>query len=63
MKKDVKVGDEFEFPLEAKTDFGRIAAQTAKQVIIQKIREAERESITAEFKNKEGQVVSGIIQL
>ncbi|HZX01100.1 MAG TPA: transcription termination factor NusA [Candidatus Paceibacterota bacterium] len=62
IKKDVKVGDELEFPLEAKTDFGRIAAQTAKQVIIQKIREAERESIVAEFKNKEGQVVSGIIQ-
>lgn len=62
IKKDVKVGDELEFPLEAKTDFGRIAAQTAKQVVIQKIREAERESIVAEFKNKEGQVVSGIIQ-
>lgn len=62
IKKDVKVGDELEFPLEAKTDFGRIAAQTAKQVIIQKIREAERESIVAEFKNKEGQVVSGVIQ-
>ncbi len=62
IQKDVKVGDELEFPLEAKTDFGRIAAQTAKQVIIQKIREAERESIVSEFKNKEGQVVSGIIQ-
>lgn len=62
VKKDVKVGEELEFPLESKTDFGRIAAQTAKQVIIQKIREAERESIVFEFKNKEGQVVSGIIQ-
>ena len=62
LKKGVKVGEEIEFPLETHTDFGRIAAQTAKQVIIQKIREAERESIVSEFKNKEGQVVSGIVQ-
>ncbi|OGY58876.1 MAG: transcription termination factor NusA [Candidatus Colwellbacteria bacterium RIFCSPHIGHO2_12_FULL_43_12] len=62
IKKDAKLGDEIELPLETHTDFGRIAAQTAKQVIIQKIREAERDSIISEFKNKEGQVVSGIIQ-
>lgn len=62
LKSDIKVGDELELPLETHTDFGRIAAQTAKQVIIQKIREAERDSIISEFKNKEGQVVSGIVQ-
>jgi len=62
IKKDVKVGEEIELPLTTHTDFGRIAAQTAKQVVIQKIREAERDSIVSEFKNKEGQVMSGIIQ-
>ncbi len=62
IKKDAKVGDEIELPLETHTDFGRIAAQTAKQVIIQKLREAERDSIISEFKNKEGQVMSGVIQ-
>lgn len=62
IKEGVKVGEEVEMPLTTHTDFGRIAAQTAKQVIIQKIREAERDSIVSEFKNKEGQVMSGIIQ-
>ena len=41
MKRDVELDDEISFPLETKSDFGSIAAQTAKQVIIQKIREAE----------------------
>ncbi|PIS13307.1 MAG: transcription termination/antitermination protein NusA [Candidatus Tagabacteria bacterium CG09_land_8_20_14_0_10_41_14] len=62
IKKDVKPGEELVFPLENKKDYGRIAAQTGKQVIIQRIREAERESIYGEFKGKEGEVVSGIIQ-
>lgn len=61
-KSAVKVGDELEFPLETKEDFGRIAAQTAKQVVLQKIREAERDSVLSEFKSKEGEIVSGIIQ-
>lgn len=60
--KDLKVGDEIEIPLPVQTDFGRIAAQTAKQVIIQKLREIERESIIKEYKDKEGQIVSGVIQ-
>ena len=60
--KDIKVGDEIKTHLEQKEDFGRIAAQTAKQVILQKIREAEKENILNEFKNKEGEIVSGIIQ-
>ena len=62
IKKDVIVGDELEFTLQAREDFGRIAAQTAKQVIIQRIREAEREAVWNEYKDKEGELVSGIIQ-
>lgn len=61
-KKNIKPGEELEFPLEVHQDFGRIAAQTAKQVIIQRIREAEREAVYEEYKEKENQVVSGIVQ-
>lgn len=43
-------------------DFGRIAAQTAKQVVVQKIREAERNMVFTEFNDKKGEIVSGIIQ-
>lgn len=62
MKADAALGDEIVFDLEPKDDFGRIAAQTAKQVIIQRIREAERSSIMDEFGGKEGDIVSGYIQ-
>ncbi len=62
MKADAAIGDEIVFPLEPKEDFGRIAAQTAKQVIMQRIREAERSSILDEFGSKEGDIVSGYIQ-
>ncbi len=62
IKKGVKSGDELIFDLETKEDYGRIAAQTAKQVIIQRIREAERESILNEYKNKQGEIISGIVQ-
>lgn len=62
MKSDAQIGDEIVFNLEPKDDFGRIAAQTAKQVIIQRIREAERSSIMDEFGSKEGDIVSGHIQ-
>lgn len=62
IKKDVKADDELVFPLEAYEEFGRIAAQTAKQVILQSVREAERISIREEFADKEGEIVSGIIQ-
>jgi len=62
VKKDVQLGEELLFPLEPQDDFGRIAAQTAKQVILQRLREAERESILSEFQNKEGDIVSGVIQ-
>lgn len=62
IKPDVKLGDELEFPLETHEDFGRIAAQTAKQVVLQRLREAERDSILKEFENREGDVVSGLVQ-
>lgn len=62
IKKDAKLGDELVFPLESKADFGRIAAQTAKQVIIQKIREAEKVSVLAEFGQREGEIVTGSVQ-
>ena len=58
----IKVGEEIEIPLVSKQDYGRIAAQTAKQVILQKIREAEKETISNEYKSREGEIVSGIVQ-
>ncbi len=61
-KAGVKIGDEIEYPLKEDIDFGRIAAQAAKQMVLQKLREAERESIVTEFKDKEGGIVSGVIQ-
>jgi len=62
IKKDAKLDDEIIFPLEEKGDYGRIAAQTAKQVIIQKIREAEKTSVLGEYAAKEGEIVSGTVQ-
>ncbi len=62
IKKDAQLGEEILFPLEEHQDFGRIAAQVAKQVVLQKLREAEKSSIIAEFKNKEGEIISGVIQ-
>ncbi|MFA6354563.1 MAG: transcription termination factor NusA [Candidatus Paceibacterota bacterium] len=62
IKSDVALGEELTFPLETKEDFGRIAAQAAKQVIFQKLRGSERESILQEWRGKEGQIASGIIQ-
>jgi N utilization substance protein A len=62
IKKDAKVDDEIVFPLDNKADYGRIAAQTAKQVIIQKIREAEKVSVMSEYGQREGEIVSGTVQ-
>ncbi|MBI2607256.1 MAG: transcription termination/antitermination protein NusA [Candidatus Doudnabacteria bacterium] len=63
-KKTAKIGDEIRTDITPKTGakFGRIAAQTAKQVIVQKIREAERGVLFTDFKSKERQLVSGMIQ-
>ncbi len=62
IKPKIKVGEELEIALETKSDYGRIAAQTAKQVILQKIREAEKEAVLSEFQSKEGEIISGIVQ-
>ncbi len=62
VKNNISIGDVLEEELESHTTFGRVAAQTAKQVIIQKIREAERESMFADFKKREGEVVSGTVE-
>jgi len=62
IKKGAKPGDEIQIKLETHTDYGRIAAQTAKQVIVQRLREAEREVIFSEYSGKEGEVVSAIVQ-
>jgi N utilization substance protein A len=62
IKSGAQLGEELTFPLETHEDFGRIAAQTAKQVILQKLREIERTSVLEEFQTKIGEVISGIIQ-
>jgi N utilization substance protein A len=62
LKKNAELAEEIVFPLDNQDDFGRIAAQTAKQVIVQKLREAERESIVGEFTDKENTIVSGVVQ-
>lgn len=58
----IQAGEELRTELPPHDDFGRIAAQTAKQVIIQRIREAERAIIYQEYKAKEGEIVSGTVQ-
>lgn len=62
IKKDVKPGEEILIPTKSAKEFGRIAAQSAKQVIIQRLKEAEKKAILEEFKNKEGEIISGIVQ-
>ncbi|MDK1021708.1 MAG: transcription termination factor NusA [Candidatus Hydrogenedentes bacterium] len=58
---DVELGNRIKFETQPR-DFGRIAAQTAKQVIIQKIKDAERDNIYDEFKNREGEVLTGVVK-
>ena len=62
IKKDSALDEEISFPLETREDFGRIAAQAAKQVIMQKVREAERASIISEYGQREGEIVTGHVQ-
>ncbi len=59
--KTAKVGDVIEFPIES-VEFGRIAAQAAKQVILKKVREAEHENVADEFRKKIGQLLIGIVK-
>lgn len=61
IKKDAALGDMIEDEHEVKS-FGRVAAQTAKQVVLQRLREAEREVVLAEYEDKIGTVVNGIVQ-
>lgn len=61
-QENATIGDEIRIALPSQSEFGRIAAQTAKQVMIQKIREAEKEVIYQEYKDKEGEVVNGVVQ-
>jgi N utilization substance protein A len=61
LKPDVELGEIMEFEV-TPANAGRIAAQTAKQVVLQRLREAEREMVYEEFSNREGDIVSGIIQ-
>jgi transcription termination/antitermination protein NusA len=61
VKKGVKVGETVEI-LDLPADFGRIAAQTAKQVIVQRIREAERDMVFDEYKDKEGDIINCTVQ-
>jgi len=58
---EIQVGDTVEVEVTPK-DFGRIAAQTAKQVIVQRIREAERDMVYKEFRDREGDIVTGTVQ-
>jgi N utilization substance protein A len=59
-KKDVKLNDEVEQWVKV-TTFGRVAAQTAKQVIMQRLREAEREIVMGEYEDKIGEVVNAVV--
>jgi N utilization substance protein A len=61
IKKDAAIGDVIEEKHEV-TSFGRVAAQTAKQVVLQRLREAEREVVLAEYEDKIGTVVTGVVQ-
>src|SRR5680860_429772 len=61
IKKDAKIGDIIEEKFEV-TTFGRVAAQTAKQVVLQRLREAEREVVLSEYEDKIGTVVNGTVQ-
>lgn len=62
IKKSAKLGEVLEIKLEIPHDFGRMAAMTAKQVIIQKVREAERNMVFGDFKGQEGQIILGTVQ-
>src|SRR3989339_2007758 len=62
IKKDAEMGDEIISEMPVPDEFGRVAAQTAKQVIIQKLREAERETLFNEYKDRDGEIVNATVQ-
>lgn len=59
---DIELGDEIRDELEVPAEFGRMAAQTAKQVIIQKLREAERETLFKLYQDRIGEVINAMVQ-
>jgi hypothetical protein len=59
MDSDAEIGNEFRLP---PFEFGRVAAQTAKQVIVQKVREAERERQYDDFKDRVGEIINGVVK-
>ncbi|MEO5703125.1 MAG: transcription termination factor NusA [Gammaproteobacteria bacterium] len=61
IKPDINIGEFIEEPLES-VSFGRIAAQTARQVIVQKVRDAERAQVVEAYKDRRGELVTGIIK-
>ncbi|MDX1519480.1 MAG: transcription termination factor NusA [Gammaproteobacteria bacterium] len=61
VKEDIEIGEFIEEPMES-VDFGRIAAQTAKQVIVQKVREAERQQVVEAYEDQVGTMVSGVVK-
>lgn len=61
VNKNAEIGEKIDIEIKPK-DFGRIAAQTAKQVVVQKIREAERDMVFNEYNDKKGEIVSGLVQ-
>lgn len=62
INKKLKIEDEYIIKLPTKSDFGRIAAQTAKQVIIQRLQEAERDILFQEYKSKEDSLANAVVQ-
>ena len=62
VQKDAKLGDFIEEKTAKATTFGRVAAQTAKQVVLQRLREAEREVVSAAFEDKVGEIINGTVQ-
>ncbi len=61
LQKDIQVGEYIREPMES-VEFGRIAAQTAKQVIVQKVREAERAQVVEQYQDKVGQMIGGTVK-
>jgi N utilization substance protein A len=62
IRRGYELGDIIKIVIQPKKDFGRIAAQTARQVILQKIREAERNSIYSEYEGRESDLIDGVVQ-
>ncbi len=63
INKDLEIGDTIDTEITPKEDFSRVATSTAKQVVIQKIREAERNSVLEEYEDKEGEMLLGTVAL